>query len=100
MDFFEVFLYNVFMRFKKSSETKWTSRKGRKFFGVWIEVDSADSFNQLYHGLFSVFVRRCVLRAINDKSFFDDIFYNTFDEYDELGSNNPNFNSSTVQRVK
>lgn len=88
------------MVFKKSSETKWTSRNGRKFFGVWIETDSADSFNQLYHGLFTVFVRRCVLRAINNKAFFDDVFYNTADKYDDLGANNPNFNQSTVKRIK
>lgn len=88
------------MKFKKSSETKWTSRDGKKFFGVWIETPVAESFRQTYHGLFTVFVRRCIIRACSDKSFFDDVFFNTVDEHDDLGKNNPNFNQSTVKRIK
>lgn len=47
-------------------------------------------FDNLYPNFRNVFARRCWIRAVKDKNFFDDVYYKTYDPYNNNGMNNPN----------
>lgn len=40
-----------------------------------IPNDLFDRFNQMYTGCRAVFLRMAIIRAINDKQFFQDVFF-------------------------
>ena len=48
-------------------------------------------FQSSYPRLGTHFIRRCILRALNSRDFFNDVYFNTFDKYSDVGQNNPNY---------
>lgn len=69
----------------------------KKYFGVYLEPEVTSLFQRLYPRCASTFIRRALIRANNDKAFFNDVFFNTVDEFDNLGENNPSFHKIEVQ---
>lgn len=62
-----------------------------KFTGYYLPVDLLRDFQQSYPRLATTFVRRAMIRAVVDKKFFDDVFFGTIDEYEDVGQNNPDY---------
>lgn len=62
-----------------------------KFTGFYLPVDLVNRFQRLYPRFGTIFVRRCFLRACQDKKFFDKVFFGTRDDYSDFGANNPDF---------
>ena len=62
--------------------------KKTRYCGFHLPESVLNQFQTLYPQLATVFVRRCLLRAIDNKEFF----VVTKDSWSKLGSNNPNYN--------
>lgn len=48
-------------------------------------------FQSKYPRLFTVFVRRCLIKAFNDREFFENVFFGTSDKWSQLGSYRPEY---------
>ena len=66
--------------------------KKTRYCGFHLPESVLNQFQTLYPQLATVFVRRCLLRAFDNKEFFDVVFFTTKDSWSKLGSNNPNYN--------
>lgn len=66
-------------------------RNNKKFTGYYMPVELLVRFQSLYPRLQTTFIRRCLIRACDDKEFFDKVFYTTYDKYSSLGANNPKY---------
>lgn len=66
-------------------------RNNKKFTGYYMPVELLLRFQSLYPRLQTIFIRRCLIRACDDKEFFDKVFFSTYDKYSDLGANNPKY---------
>lgn len=67
------------------------ANRKNKFTGYYLPQDLLDSFQRSYPRLATTFIRRAIIRAVRSKEFFDDVFFGTIDEYEDIGQNNPNY---------
>lgn len=58
---------------------KHSNFKRSRQFTITLEKDDFERFQRLYPSLAGAFLRRCVVRALQDSSFFADIFFSTAD---------------------
>lgn len=58
---------------------KYSNFKHSRQFTITLEKDDFERFQRLYPSLAGAFLRRCVVRALQDSSFFADIFFTTTD---------------------
>lgn len=66
-------------------------RNNKKFTGYYMPVELLIRFQRLYPRLQTTFIRRCLIRACDNKDFFDKVFFSTYDQYSDLGANNPKY---------
>lgn len=50
--------------------------ENKRSVSFWIEKTTIDLFQRTYRGCLSRFVVNCIKKALNDKEFFDQIFFN------------------------
>lgn len=50
-----------------------------------------DDFSKIYPRLTTVFLRRCMMKAISSREFFEDVFFGVRDKYSMLGMNRPEY---------
>lgn len=58
---------------------KHSNFKRSRQFTITLEKDDFERFQRLYPSLAGAFLRRCVVRALQDSSFFADVFFSTAD---------------------
>lgn len=63
--------------------------KNKKFTGIYLPVDLVNDFQSRFPRLFTVFVQRCMIKSLQDREFFNDVYFCTEDPYSGLGANNP-----------
>lgn len=64
-------------------------RYNKKLVACYLPLELVQQFQARYPRLATVFVQRAFIKAVQNKDFFDDVFYKTFDKYSDLGKNNP-----------
>lgn len=58
-----------------------------------VSEDVHSRFQRDYPRLLAVFLRRCMIRANEDKGFFRDVYFGTKDPYNPVGMNRPEYSS-------
>lgn len=53
----------------------------KKMTAFYLYKEPLERFQRMYPRLATIFVNRCLLRALQSKDFFDDVFFNTEDPY-------------------
>lgn len=66
-------------------------KKNTRLSSYYLPVELLESFQRSYPRLLTTFIRRCMIRSLRDKDFFDDVFFGTVDEYESIGQNNPEY---------
>lgn len=55
-----------------------------KSISMRIDERALKRFQEMYPNLLSTFIRKCVYNSVNNRQFFDDIFFNIKDHYCEV----------------
>lgn len=61
----------------------------KKYFACYIPEQILNDFQRKYPRLATLFVQRAMLSAIRNKDFFNKVFFETVDDFDNVGKNNP-----------
>lgn len=58
---------------------------------IHLPSELVSRFQRLYPRMMTVFFRRCLILACQDKDFFDKVYFSAYDEYSSVGANHPDY---------